>query len=381
MKTKSLTQLLSTLVANLLPFQDAQIVIEILVNELKSCDEILCCEQLKNDQKEQVYLQFKQQELCQVKKNHNHTLIMPLTARDKLVELIQVTVRQLEQIGPIQDMLNVMAYDCSLLLDKIAYTQSLFETNEALGKLNTQLKIQVQEESGHAVKAWEMADEIIGQSQGNVQLTQLCHEVNNIICIAKMDQDILQKSLKSLEVSRDVEIKESLSKTGAALDRMAALMQAEKTGGDRENLPQISELDKVLDTIENLFKSAFKLEDIRFKLTRETKKCQVKMTELHLYQILINLIKNSIEALKNRHSKCIDLTVKQKEGHLYLEIKDNGEGFRECDINQQIIKSTKKGHLGVGLSIVTDILRQSNAEISRKPVEKGSHQMIRIPCA
>lgn len=90
--------------------------------------------------------------------------------------------------------------------------------------------------------------------------------------------------------------------------------------------------------------------------------------ELHadpqmLEQVMINLVKNAMEALEKTPNPEIELSCHlNPEGHYCLSVRDNGEGIPEEKLEQVFIPfySTREKGSGIGLSLCRQIIRSHN---------------------
>ena len=75
-------------------------------------------------------------------------------------------------------------------------------------------------------------------------------------------------------------------------------------------------------------------------------------------QVLINLITNSIHALKERTDPLITLNAYKESNYVTIEVRDNGKGIPEKELNDVFIPffSTKKDGSGIGLSLSKQIV-------------------------
>ena len=89
-------------------------------------------------------------------------------------------------------------------------------------------------------------------------------------------------------------------------------------------------------------------------------------------RVFFNLVKNSIESIKEKSSKTpnismkIDIVIENKNDYISLIITDNGLGFSEENLSN-ILKpyyTTKVKGTGLGLSIVNKILNDHNSKIN-----------------
>ena len=93
-------------------------------------------------------------------------------------------------------------------------------------------------------------------------------------------------------------------------------------------------------------------------------------------QVLINLIKNAIEA----EAKNINLFIYQHEQHHILELEDDGHGFKNLDNLFVPLYTTKPDGQGIGLSFCRNIIEQHDGVLDLHNNEKGGVTvMIIIP--
>lgn len=86
-----------------------------------------------------------------------------------------------------------------------------------------------------------------------------------------------------------------------------------------------------------------------------------------LEQVLINLIKNAVQAMQEQPEKKIILVAYQTErGRLIIEVTDNGPGIKKEAQGRIFIPfyTTKKSGSGIGLSLSKQIMRLHNGTIS-----------------
>ncbi len=119
--------------------------------------------------------------------------------------------------------------------------------------------------------------------------------------------------------------------------------------------------------------------------------CQVKVEpsgltligdEGLLKQVLINLLKNSIEALKETIGGIIALSAGEVEDHTVIQVKDNGPGIPPEHMDEIFTPffSTKEEGSGIGLSFSKHIIRLHDGTMSiwSEPGE-GTTVTIRLP--
>jgi signal transduction histidine kinase len=96
-------------------------------------------------------------------------------------------------------------------------------------------------------------------------------------------------------------------------------------------------------------------------------------------QVLINLLINATEALKDQSSPLIILSAFQRSNRLCIRIADNGPGI-EPELQEQIFIpffSTKKSGSGIGLSLCKQImlLHKGNIQVQSKVGEGTAFEL------
>ena len=101
-----------------------------------------------------------------------------------------------------------------------------------------------------------------------------------------------------------------------------------------------------------------------------------------LTQVLINVIKNSIEAIPNEKSGNIWIKTDVSDNNFYLEIKDNGVGITDAVLKkiEEPFFTTKVNGTGLGVSLSKEIIKAHDGKIeySSKPFE-GTVVKILLP--
>jgi two-component system, NtrC family, nitrogen regulation sensor histidine kinase NtrY len=133
-----------------------------------------------------------------------------------------------------------------------------------------------------------------------------------------------------------------------------------------DNIKLLSELDK----------------DIKIALKTYSNKIIFKGDKEQLSRVFLNLIKNSIESIKQKEeknlnfSKEISIEIKENNDHINVTIIDNGIGFDVFTNNIKDILhpyfTTKKYGTGLGLSIVNKILNDHNGKIEFIKINNGA---------
>ena len=155
-----------------------------------------------------------------------------------------------------------------------------------------------------------------------------------------------------------------------------------------ENYRKLTRLP--LPTLRNFSVSAL-FDDIRLLFPEKSDILffHVKPEDLNLYadrimveQVLINLLKNAIEACEESLSPQIIVEAVQKNGMVIISVIDNGRGIVPEAIDKIFVPffTTKSKGSGIGLSLCRQIMNRHRGSISLdSQVEKGSSFVLRFP--
>ena len=92
----------------------------------------------------------------------------------------------------------------------------------------------------------------------------------------------------------------------------------------------------------------------------------IQVDEEMIEQVLINLLKNAIEALDNKANAKIELVGKYSDNAVIIEVADNGSGIIKEALNRIFVPffTTKKTGSGIGLALSRQIMQLHNALIT-----------------
>jgi PAS domain S-box-containing protein len=189
------------------------------------------------------------------------------------------------------------------------------------------------------------------------------HEIGNPINSAKMSLSVLQHKLdaSSKEVVRGY-VDRALGEIG----RVEQLLKNLRNYNLYET-PELADLDLAafLDKFLNLISEDFEKKGIRIRRETGPDAPWAIADPRALQQVLLNIITNAADALADRESPEISLSVMRKYGQTLIQVADNGAGMSEQQ-QQDLFKpfyTSKRHGTGLGLVIVKKMLTKMNGEI------------------
>ena len=217
---------------------------------------------------------------------------------------------------------------------------------------------------------------------------KMAHEIKNPLTPIQLTIDNLNsKYLPDLKDEKKQKYQENLKTILKQIKQIENLVN-EFSDFARMPKPHIknNDLIKVLDENIELLKKIDS--SINFKIKNKIgKKIEIKFDNEQFSRLFFNLIKNSIESIKekvkktNNSLKNIDIEINQRRDYITVNLTDTGEGFKDKK-TRDIIKpyyTTKEKGTGLGLSIVDKIINDHNGSIKFFNSNNGAKVQIIIP--
>ncbi len=149
-------------------------------------------------------------------------------------------------------------------------------------------------------------------------------------------------------------------------------------------LTRIPKPDFQIFPVSGLFQRATSLmraqiENIRFHTQVDPSSLELTADPDLIEQVLINLLRNAIQALESQPNARIDLVARMDErGRVVIHVKDNGPGILE-EAQQRIFVpffTTKRDGSGIGLSLSRQIMRLHRGTINVRSVPDAETDFI-----
>jgi HD-like signal output (HDOD) protein/signal transduction histidine kinase len=211
---------------------------------------------------------------------------------------------------------------------------------------------------------------------------RVVHEVNNPLSIIKNYLSVLDSKL-----ARQEPVTGEMSILNEEIDRVGQLVSSLADLQPKDAAPRPTDVAKVAADVVRLFRAtAFVPPSVEIVLSMPEDSACIEGDADLLKQILVNLVKNAVEALVETGGR-IEIASRghvNRERRLYLElvVSDTGPGLsREVLANLfSAVKSTKPGaHHGLGLSIVHSLVKKLHGDISCRSGRTGTSFEILLP--
>jgi putative nucleotidyltransferase with HDIG domain len=211
---------------------------------------------------------------------------------------------------------------------------------------------------------------------------EIIHETNNPLSVIRNYLQILGNRLDNEDPAQEDlnTIKEEIDRVGNIILRCAENLDQADTGNN-----QPVRLNELITDIDKLFRSSlYVTHNIKSKTLLAEQLNQVYFDRDSIKQIVSNLVKNAVEAMHNRGELQISTRNVNINGKAFaeIEISDTGPGMPEHilkNIYTPVTSTKGKGHSGLGLSIVKNLIDGMGGYIACKTSNTGTSFTVQLP--
>ena len=221
------------------------------------------------------------------------------------------------------------------------------------------------------IESWQtisriMAHEIMNSLTPLSSLTEtgvmMLEEEGKTVPIEKLSQKTIENLHKALK---------TISDRNSALIRF--IQNYRQLSRIPPPVPEKIFVEELFTEIESLFRVQCREKGIRFIVKKGPPGLYIHADGTQVNQVLINLVKNGLEALEGTSDPQIDLIAKRILDEVSVEVADNGKGIPPEILDKVFVPfySTKSGGSGIGLSLSRQVMMNHRGQIRVKS-EPGS---------
>lgn len=213
----------------------------------------------------------------------------------------------------------------------------------------------------------------------------VAHEINNPVAVIQGNLDVLRQTLQGRSDDVQTELKlidEQIHRINVIVDKLLQFANP----GDGTDFAERVQMEEVMEDCLVLVQNSLARSDVT--INTDLKTCPpVHINKSELQQVLINLMINAAQAMKDSGHLNLSVAPKTKDGTEGVEarVKDNGPGI-PSEILTQIFDpffTTRQGKgTGLGLSISQTLIQRAGGIISVDSSKRnGSQFIIWLPSA
>ena len=250
----------------------------------------------------------------------------------------------------------------------------IFENESAeLRRLNERLQREIAERE-KVQKTLEVAEQSLEQSSKLAALGEMAaavsHELNQPLAAMKT---YLAGAGLLLNRNRPDETLSAFHRIDDLIERMGAITRQLKTYA-RKGSETFSPVDMsaALSSSLSMMEPQLKHSNIRLEKVISEQSVVVIGDRVRLEQVLINLLRNAVDAVKTVPDPVIEIMLSRGET-VTLSVRDNGSGIEELDLLFEPFHTTKKDGdgVGLGLAISSGIVKDHGGRLTARNSDEG----------
>lgn len=146
---------------------------------------------------------------------------------------------------------------------------------------------------------------------------------------------------------------------------------------------ELAQIGRLIDAAVSYCRAELDRNGVRLETRVARDLPSVNADALQIEQVLVNLVRNSAEALidAGRHDGRIVITARRQDGAVHIAVRDNGPGFDPgvADRASAPFTTTKSEGLGLGLSLARSIVEAHGGRLLIESDASGATVSFRLP--
>lgn len=206
-----------------------------------------------------------------------------------------------------------------------------------------------------------------------INLFKITHEIKNPLAVIKgylsmFNVNNKEKSIKYIKIIK--------SEVNRSLNLLSDFMEFTKIKINTSNVI----FSDLMDDIKEVLIPFFNAKNVKYNFNIEAN-IEINIDYNRIKQVLINVIKNAVEACPNNMG-LVSTTIFKDKDYLYIFVKDNGSGMDKDTLDNILVPffTTKENGTGLGVSLSKEIILSHKGEISYDSIlGKGTTCKITLP--
>ena len=224
-------------------------------------------------------------------------------------------------------------------------------------------------EKNKALKELEKEKEL------KLALFKLTHEIKNPIAVCKGYLEMLTPKKKDKVEKYLPIIEDEINRTLTIINDFS---DYGKLKIEKEEIDLVMLMEDIEDTLMPLLKE----KNVCWNFITKEEEIYIELDYNRIKQVLINLIKNSIEAAQENKTLKIKVTLKKLREEVQIKVEDTGIGISKENLEKisKIFYTTKENGTGLGVALSKEIIEQHHGTMNyQSEVGKGTKVTIFLP--
>ena len=217
--------------------------------------------------------------------------------------------------------------------------------------------------------------ELEKEKELKLALFKLTHEIKNPIAVCKGYLEMLDTKKKNkLEKYLPI-IKDEINRTLTIINDFS---DYGKLKIEKEEIDLIMLMEDLEETLSPLLKE----NEVVSEFISKEEELYIELDYNRIKQVLVNLIKNAIEAKDEKRKLNIRMTIKKLKEEVQIKIEDTGTGISKENLEKisKIFYTTKENGTGLGVALSKEIIEQHQGSIHYNSIlGKGTKVTIFLP--
>jgi len=216
----------------------------------------------------------------------------------------------------------------------------------------------------------------------SVMAGTLAHELNQPLTAASNYIAASRQFAKKLEGAGEP-LLNGLDQAEAQMQRAGSIIrEARNLVRETQVERRSASLRQIFDRVVEVSRAAEACENVHFKVSIGLGVARVRVNIVEIEQVLLNLVRNSCQAMRGNPHSAIHFTARRAETGSLIEVRDNGPGIPRDRLPTLFSagRGSSGSGMGVGLSICRTIVEAHGGSImAQNSPEGGASFLIFIP--
>lgn len=211
--------------------------------------------------------------------------------------------------------------------------------------------------------------------QIKISLFKITHEIKNPIAVIKAYLDMMN-------IKDEKQVEKYIPIIQNEINRLLNLLQDFLLVNKSNVTFDLMDMNMLIEDVVNQQLPLFKDRKIKFENELIDDEIYINGDYNRLSQVIINIIKNSIEAIDNSKNGIIKIKDSIKDNSLNIIIEDNGSGISKKNLLKikEPFYTTKNRGTGLGVSLSDEIIKAHSGTLTYESIEGvGTKVIIKLP--